>query len=187
MNGELAGQCPATANKAFRHACRKEWSKILERARYPLARALILALAFGLLMTARSTFAYENSRTSEFIYAGGTESIQGGCGGKLELTHSSMTFQCPEGSITIPYHSITLMQYRPSLSRAVRHMKLPWKVKPNGSGGKKNLFFTVLYKRGDQMHALVLRVQPEEMRPYLAEIELSTGKRIQVWDYRGFD
>ncbi len=152
-----------------------------------LRGTLILGLAFGLFITAAPILAYEKTGASDFIYAGGTESIQSGCGGKLELTHSSMTFQCPEGSITIPYRSITLMQYRPSVSRAVRHMKIPWKVKPNGSGGKKNLFFTVLYKRGDQMQALVLRVQPEEMRPYLAEIELSTGKRIQVWDYRGFD
>lgn len=123
----------------------------------------------------------------DFHYAGGTFAFTTDCAGKLGLSHAAMTFACPQGSITIPYRSITLMQYRPSLSREVKRMKLRWKVRPTESARNKNLLFTVLFKNGDVTQALVLRVLPEQMRPYLAEIELSAGKRIEVWDYRGFD
>ncbi|HEX5481209.1 MAG TPA: hypothetical protein VFZ08_01130 [Terriglobia bacterium] len=159
----------------------------LRRIKNALFHAMAAGAISGLLIAAAPALARAKGTPPQFTYAGGTENLEGGCGGKLELTGASMTFQCPEGAVTIPYDSITLMQYRPAVSPKVRHMKLPWKVKPSGSGGKKNLFFTVLYKEGERTHALVLRVIPDEMRPYLAEIELNTGKRIQVWDYRGFE
>lgn len=150
-------------------------------------RWLLGAVLAGLLVMLPA-LALGSTGQTDFTYAGGTENIQSGCSGKLELADSSMTFQCPEGSITIFYHSITRMEYRPTVSRKVRRMKLPWKVKPSGSGGKTNLFFTVLFKQdGGGTQAIVLRVLPEEMRPYLAQIELSAGKRIVVWDYRGYD
>lgn len=149
-------------------------------------RWLLVAVLTGLAVMVPA-FVLASTLGADFTYAGGTESLQSGCGGKLELAGSSMTFECPEGSITISYHSITRMEYRPTVSRKVRHMKLPWKVKPYGSGGKSNLFFTVLFKQDGGTQAIVLRVLPAEMRPYLAQIELSTGKRIVVWDYRGYD
>lgn len=123
----------------------------------------------------------------DFSYAGGTEMLSTGCAGALELSPVSMTFTCPDGSVTIPYSAITLMQYRPKLSTRVRKMKLDWKARPEGTSAKKNLLFTVLYRQGSLTQALVLKVQPDNMRPYLAEIELNTRKRIEVWDYRGFD
>lgn len=123
----------------------------------------------------------------DFSYAGGTETISTGCAGELEVTHVSMTFKCSEGSVTIPYSAITLMQYRPKLSSEVRKMKLNWTARPEGTIAKKNLLFTVLYKQGNTTQAMVLKVRPENMRPYLAEIELNTRKRIEVWDYRGYD
>ncbi|MGH9470029.1 MAG: hypothetical protein ACRD1N_06785 [Terriglobia bacterium] len=145
---------------------------------------LLLALAGLIIIPALS----QGSTTgTDFTYAGGTESFQSGCGGKLELSGTAMTFQCPEGSVTVPYHAITRMEYRPKVSRSVRRLKLHWKVKPSGSGGKTNLFFTVLFRQDGCTQALVLRVLPVEMRPYLAEIELNTRKRIDVWDYRGYD
>lgn len=144
---------------------------------------LLFVLAIALPAFGRG----ESSAGTEFYYAGGTASFASGCGGTLGLTADSMTFECPQGSVTIPYSEITLMQYRPKLSRKVRRMKLRWKVRPTESASKKNLLFAVLYKEGNATQALVLRVLPDEMRPYLAEIELNAGKRIEVWDYRGFD
>lgn len=143
---------------------------------------LIIAVLLSLPGVAQSS-----APGADFTYAGGTAMFQGGCGGKLELTGTAMTFECPEGSVTVPYRSITRMEYRPKVSNSVRHLKLRWKVKPSGSGGKSNLFFTVLYRQDGATQALVLRVLPTEMRPYLAEIELNTGKRIDVSDYRGYD
>lgn len=140
------------------------------------ALAVVPVLAYG-----------SNPSVPDFYYAGGTAPLQSGCSGTLGVSNASMTFECPQGSITIPYRSITLMQYRPKLSRKVRRMKLRWKVRPEESASKKNLLFTVLYKEGDTTQALVLCVHPDDMRPYLAEIELNAGKRIEVWDYRGFD
>lgn len=137
--------------------------------------------------SAWSVRANANAGGPDFYYAGGTETLSAGCGGELELTHVSMTFKCPDGSVTIPYSSITLMQYRPKLSSQVRKMKLGWKARPEGTSAKKNLLFTVLYRQGSTTQAMVLKVQPVNMRPYLAEIELNTRKRIEVWDYRGYD
>ena len=153
------------------------------------AGSVFLSLLGMQLLIAASLLAIQTGpgQAPQFTYAGGTGALHAGCKGKLELTHASMTFECPEGAITIPFESIAVMQYRPSVSRAVKQMKLQWKTKPSGSGGKNNLFFTVLYRENSSLHAMVLKVLPEDMRPYLAQIELSTGKRIHVWDYRGFE
>ena len=128
-----------------------------------------------------------SSGNTQFTYAGGTENLQYHCEGQLEVARASMTFRCPAGSITIPFDSITHMEYRPKVSPGVRKMKLRWAATPAGSGGKKNRFFTVLYRKDQRVHAVVLQVAPDEMRPYLAVLELHTGKRIAVWDYRRFD
>jgi hypothetical protein len=128
-----------------------------------------------------------SSTANDFAYVGGTENLQYHCEGELQVAPSSMTFRCAAGAVTIPFDSITHMEYRPKVSATVRKMKLRWTAKPAGSGGKKNRFFTVLYKQGDRVHAVVLQVSPDDMRPYLAVLELHTGKRIAVWDYRGFD
>ena len=153
------------------------------------AAAMLLPLLGVQLLFAVSlaAIAVKPGEAPHFTYAGGTEALRPGCEGKLELAQASMTFACPEGAITIPFEAITGMQYRPTLGRDVKKMKLPWKSKPSGSGGKNNLFFAVLYRENNRMHAMVLKVLPVDMRPYLAQIELSTGKRIHVSDYRGFE
>ncbi|MGH9377385.1 MAG: hypothetical protein ACRD1I_01175 [Terriglobia bacterium] len=146
-----------------------------------------LIILFLTVVPLEPAWATARAQAPDFYYAGGTETISAGCGGQLELTHVSMTFKCPEGSVTIPYSSITLMQYRPKLSSQVRKLKLDWKARPEGTSAKKNLLFTVLYKQGSTTQAMVLKVHPDNMRPYLAAIELNTRMRIQVWDYRGYD
>ncbi len=153
-------------------------------------RKLFLLLSVVSLLAASSAFGLisaDAGKPSFFVYAGGTEHIQYGCQGQLEVTSSSMIFRYTHGSVTIPYHSITHMEYRPKLSRTVNAMKLGWVAKPDESGRNKNLFFTVLYLENHRTHALVLKVSPDEMRPYLAVLEIHTGMRIHVWDYRGFD
>jgi hypothetical protein len=156
--------------------------RCLRRSLLGLELALLISAPLA-LRTAQASSSAEN----QFTYAGGTEHLQYHCEGQLEVTPSSMTFRCPAGAITIRFDSITHMEYRPKVSPAVRKMKLHWTARPAGSGGKKNRFFTVLYRKDQRVHAVVLQVSPEEMRPYLAILELHTGKRIAVWDYRGFD
>lgn len=162
------------------------WGTTAQRTdfRWPLIALFLAGAALWPLQTLRAS---TNPPPMDFSYAGGTETISTGCAGELEVTHVSMTFKCSEGSVTIPYSAITLMQYRPKLSSEVRKMKLNWTARPEGTIAKKNLLFTVLYKQGNTTQAMVLKVRPENMRPYLAEIELNTRKRIEVWDYRGYD
>lgn len=119
-------------------------------------------------------------RTPQFVYAGGTEALPEGCEGKLELLQTALVFECSQGRIAAPYDSITLMQYHPKVSREVRKMKLKWAVKPTTERSKHNLFFTVLFSVDGGTQAMILRVLPETMRPYLAEIELRTGRRVDV-------
>lgn len=113
-----------------------------------------------------------------FQYAAGTQPIPGGCEGKLEMTHTAMIFECPAGSITVPYNSITHMEYREKISKQIRKMKLNWLIEPTSAHNKHEGFFAVLYTEKGQKHAMILRVSPETMRPYLAEIDLKTGMVI---------
>jgi hypothetical protein len=79
------------------------------------------------------------------------------------------------------------MQYRNDVSRKVRKMKLKWKLRPNYVvpllGGKRNRFFTVVFKVDGSTRAMVLRVSPDDMRPYLAEIDLKSTRRVEVRGY----
>jgi hypothetical protein len=116
----------------------------------------------------------------QFKYVGGTELIQEGCRGNLELTSSALTFRCSGASISASYSSISLMQYRSNISRQVMKMKIAWKVRPAAKHGKRNRYFTVLYNDGGSARAIVLDVTPAVMQPYLAEIDLKAGKRVEV-------
>jgi hypothetical protein len=116
-----------------------------------------------------------------FQYVGGTENIQQGCGGKLEVLKDGLAFTCPTGSVNLPFSAITLMQYRPDLSSQVWKMNIAWKVQPPHDKARHNQYFTVVYKEQGTIHAVVLSVEPISMRPYLAEIELKSGKSVQVW------
>ncbi len=144
------------------------------------------ALALLLFM---GTTAYSRERPKEpqFRYAVGTENLIEGCKGTLELAAEVLNFKCPEGSISTPYASISLMQYRPDVSPKVRRMKLGWKVKPPSGIRKRNRYFTILYNEKGVTHAMVLEVSPEVMRPYLAELDLKTGKRVEVKGYEEYD
>jgi len=123
----------------------------------------------------------------QFKYAGGTENLPEQCAGLLEMGADAMVFRCATYSIAIPYASLALMQYRPDVSRRVQKLKLKWKVRPEPGGGKKNRYFTVVYGENGGQHAMVLEVQPPVMRPYLAEIEMRSGRRVEVKGYESYE
>lgn len=147
----------------------------------------LCCLLAALLIAPTLTRGREEPIEPQFKYAAGTESLRQGCEGNLELNSTGMTFRCPAGSISVPYSDITLMQYRNDLSRKVRKMKIPWRLKPNFSvplwGGKRNRYFTVVFKTDGTARAMVLRVSPDAMRPYLAEIDLKSAHRVEVRRY----
>lgn len=143
---------------------------------------LVLALLHG--MAGSNAIASEKHAPKPFKFAGGTARIPESCQGLVEVGDSELTFKCKEGVVAVPYNSITLMQYRPDISRKIRRMKIKWTVKPNFGGplmgGNKNRYFAIIYQERGTTGALVLDVPPETMRPYLAEINVKTGKRIEV-------
>ncbi len=146
-------------------------------------------LAAMLMLTAAAQ-GREEPREPQFKYAAGTENLVQGCEGNLELGLTDMTFRCVGTSVTVPYSSITLMQYRNDVSKKVRKLKLKWKVAPSYVvpfwGAKRNRFFTVVFKEDGKLHAMVLRVAPQAMRPYLAEIDLKACTRVEVQSYEDY-
>ena len=129
----------------------------------------------------------EAPEKTQFKYAGGTEDLPQGCTGNLELASEALTFKCHQYVVAVPYASIDVMQYRPDDSKAVRKLKLKWKVTPPGGGGKRNRYFTVKYAEGGATHVVVFKVLPEVMRPYLAAIDLKAGKRVEVKGYEDYE
>jgi hypothetical protein len=120
-----------------------------------------------------------------FQYEAGTENIDKGCGGKLEVLKDGLSFKCAGGTISLPFPSITLMQYRPDVSDKVLAMKIPWNIKPQLLRGRENRYFTIVSNEQGKLRAVVLRVDENNMRPYFAEIELQSGKSVE--EYRSFD
>ena len=116
-----------------------------------------------------------------------TEDVVYGCGGSVQLTTASLTFRCDQRTVAISFVAVSLMQYRPDISKKVRKMDLNWKLKPPHGGGKKNRYFTIVYNEGGTSHAVILQVAPDAMRPYLAEIDLKSGKRVEVRGYESYD
>jgi hypothetical protein len=147
----------------------------------------IWSLVFLILIPPSAAFGVEPTRDAVFQYAGGTEKIEIDCAGKLEVTLEGLIFKCPGGAVEMPFSTITLMQFRPDVSPRVRKLKLKWTTYPNILiAGKQNRFFTVVCKKQGVTHVVVLRVDPLSMRPYLAEIELKSGKRVEVMPYEDY-
>jgi hypothetical protein len=136
----------------------------------------------GLLLFRPSfqTKALDRTHETRFKYAGGTEDVQSGCSGSLQLGSDVMTYKCAQYSIEIPYHAIETMQYRADVSRRVRKLKVTWRVTPPSGGGHNNRYFTLVYRVDGATHVVVLEVPNDEMRPYLAEIDLKCGRRVDV-------
>ena len=120
-----------------------------------------------------------------FQYEAGTENLERGCAGKLEVLREGFTFKCPGGTFTLPFSGVTLMQFRPDVSPQVMAMKVPWKLQPQQVRMRENKFFTIVCTEQGKLRVVVLRVSEDNMRPYFAEIELQSGKSVQ--EYRSFD
>ena len=145
--------------------------------KFPTAKTAALLAALVVLL-APCAWARPHHE-SEFKYVAGTEPIPKGCTGKVEVTEPALVFQCAGESLSIPYGTITQMEFLPRVSNKIRKMKLPWVIKPTSAHGRHAGFFTVLYSRNGQPHAIVLRVRNDTMRPYLAEIDLRTKRPIE--------
>lgn len=149
------------------------------------AKLAALACAAGMVFSAASS-AREHAAKPAFRYIGGTMAMPDHCDGNLELGAEAMTFECADASVRIPFSAIRFMQYRTNISRKVRRMKPHWKVSPQTSmallGSKGNRYFTIVYREKDEdpLDTLVLQVSPDDMRPYLAEIDLRVGQRVDV-------
>jgi hypothetical protein len=151
-----------------------------------LLPALIFLIGVGNLAAGR-----EQPAVTPFKFVGGTEKLPEACEGLMEVESTALTFKCSNGSVPVPYSAITLMQYRPDISKKVWKMKIKWKVKPGFTmplvGGKKNRYFTIVYAENGETRAIVLEVSPARMRPYLAEIDVKAGKRVEVKEYQEYD
>jgi len=128
---------------------------------------------------------HNKAEAPPFQYVGGTEALAAGCGGRLEVLKDNFAFSCESARVNIPFTSVNLMQFRPNLSKQVQRMNIAWKVEPQIGRVKDNGYLTIVYSEQNAVHALVLKVSSETMRPYLAEIELKTGKSVEV--YRSYD
>ncbi|MGO8736510.1 MAG: hypothetical protein ACLQVM_27375 [Terriglobia bacterium] len=144
----------------------------------------IWPLVFMILIPPVAAFGVDQARAAVFQYEGGTEKIEIDCAGKLEVTMEGLNFKCPAGSVEMPFSTITLMQFRPDVSPSVRKLKLKWTTYPNILiAGRHNRYFTVVCKKQGVTHVMVLRVDALSMRPYLAEIELKSGRRVEVMPF----
>jgi hypothetical protein len=149
-------------------------------------RAVPVGLLTALFLLTGSTYSKHKNTAEEppFLYQAGTENIEKGCGGKLEVLKEGFAFHCPSGEFKIPYASITLMQYRPDVSPEVMAMKVPWALAPMLTRVRENKYFTIVSTEQGKLRVVVLRVDEKVMRPYFAEIELQSGKSVQ--EYRSF-
>ena len=152
-----------------------------------VAKPMVISinLLMGLLLLTGSTYGkHKKTDDPPFLYLAGTENIERGCGGKLEVLKEGFTFKCATGTFSLPYSAITVMQYRPDVSDAVMAMKIPWKIAPQLARVRENKYFTIVSNEQGKLRAVVLRVDEDDMRPFFAEIELQSGKSVQ--EYRSF-
>ena len=87
----------------------------------------------------------------------------------------------------MPFSTITLMQFRPDVSRRVRKLKLKWTTYPNILiAGKQNRVFHrgLQETRRDSRDGLESRSAFDA--PLFAEIELKSGKRVEVMPYEDY-
>lgn len=152
--------------------------------------AVLGGLLVMLVVAAGVAAGRQEAPKPQFKYAAGTENLSDGCEGNLELTSEALTFKCLEGEVTAPYSSISLMQYRSNVSKKVRRLKVQWKIRPDYPtpilGGRRNRYFSVVYRLDGATHVLILQVPPQAMRPYLAEIDLKAEKRVEVESYEDY-
>ena len=123
-----------------------------------------------------------------FRYVAGTWDVKGSCKENIQLSRDSMSFRCKKKVFEISFSDIAFMEYRHAPSRKVRSAGVDWrrglpggnKVKVVPFKKRKNRFFTVVYRKNGKLESAVFRVKPLVMRPYLAELDLRSGKRVEM-------
>ena len=154
--------------------------------RFTKSMAISASLLMAVVLLIGSAFG-KNKKSADvppFLYQAGTENIEKGCGGRLEVRKEGFAFHCASGSFEIPYATVTLMEYRRDLSPEVLAMKIPWTSPPVLARVSSNKYFTVVSNVQGKLRVVVLRVDEDNMRPYFAEIELQSGKSVQ--EYRSY-
>ena len=147
--------------------------------------AISINLLLGLFLLTGSVYGkHKKTDDPPFLYLAGTENIERGCGGKLQVLKEGFTFKCATGGFSLPFSAVTVMQYRPDVSDAVMAMKIPWKIAPQLARVRENKYFTIVTNEQGKLRAVVLRVEEDDMRPFFAEIELQSGKSVQ--EFRDF-
>jgi hypothetical protein len=143
---------------------------------------LVATLALGLLSFPAGLRSADSDRSQvpQFKYFGGTENVPADCVGSLQLIANSLRYTCGQYSLEIPYSAIQIMEYRADVSRHVRKLKLKWRVIPAYVHGHDNRFFTLVYRTSGTTRVAVFDVPQDEMNPYLAEIDLKSGRRVDV-------
>src|SRR5438046_8276196 len=101
------------------------------------ARAKVSWIALAAILTAAVVLRARDKARPHFTYVGGTEDMVYGCNGSMQLTTASLTFRCDQRTVAISYVAVSLMQYRPDISKKVRKMDLNWKLKHLYGGGKQ--------------------------------------------------
>lgn len=152
------------------------------------AAAIFLLLFTGLISLTRLASAQRN-QASRFTYVGGTESAPWGCVGELELTPDTLIYKCGQYTVKAPYSAIETMQFRDDIPSHIRRMKVKWAVKlpPGERGNNKNHFFIVLYRGAGGARVLVFDIPSDQMRPYLAELDLKVGRRVEVQSHENYE
>lgn len=160
------------------------WTKTSSGAKS--LRVMLVLLGVG-------SFAFSSNKhaATPFKYEAGTEKIPKSCQGLVEVGASALSFKCTGGSVSVPYSSIKLMQYRSDISMKIRKMKIKWEVTRGLSlpivGNHRNWYFAVVFEEGGETRAIVLGVPPQTMRPYLAEIDVKAGQRVEVEETEEYD
>ena len=119
----------------------------------------------------------QKNESSRFKYVGGTENVRYECVGTLQILNDALAFRCESSLVTIPYRDIETLQDRSEVTRRVRKMKVRWTaIPPQRTGGSKNIYFTLIYRAAGAVHVLILEIPEDQMRPYLAEIDVDGAK-----------
>jgi hypothetical protein len=150
---------------------------------------LAAALSLGLLSFPSGLRSSSSDRplVPQFKYFGGTEDVPSDCVGALQLIPDSMKYTCGHYSLVIPYSSIQIMEYRADVSRHVRKLKVKWRVIPPYVHPHDNRFFTLVYRTSGATRVVVFDVPPDEINPYLAEIDLKSGRRVDVERHEDYE
>ena len=158
-----------------------------QRAHSHRKTAAALLLAFAVLAVPALAADAQKNQSSRFKYVGGTENVRYGCVGTLQILDDALAFRCESSVVTIPYRDIETLQYRSDVTRRVRKMKVRWTaIPPQRTGGSKNIYFTLTYRAEGALHVLILEIPEDQMRPYLAEIDLKAGRRIEVQSHENY-